>query len=99
MKYKLYVTYRILTAVFTARRAFGFWEKLMWMNTDNTLTILFRLNLINFYGHRHDCHLACSNRLAEQFQMHSFEPEGLQLTYRETQVKIIKEASAALGTA
>lgn len=31
--------------------------------------------------------------------MHSFEPEGLQLTYRETQVEIIKEASAAQGAA
>lgn len=31
--------------------------------------------------------------------MHSFEPEGLQLTYRETQVKMIKEARAALGKA
>lgn len=68
----------------------------MQINTDNTLTSLFRLNLINAHRHRHDCCLAC--HLAEQFQAHNFEPEGLRLTHRETQEKIIKEASAAPGT-
>lgn len=56
------------------------WEKLMQISRDSTLTSLFRLNLINVYHHRHDCSLACSSHLAEQFQMHSLEPEGFQLT-------------------
>lgn len=31
--------------------------------------------------------------------MHSSEPEGLQPTYHDTEVEMIKEASAALGEA
>ena len=69
-----------------------------WTQTTHLISCVC-YNLINVYRQRHDCRLACSSHLAERFQMHSLEPEGLQLTYHETQMKMIKEASAVPSTA